>query len=271
MYTVTEDDFLQHHGIVGMKWGVKHGPPYPLNSNISTGNRLKKENSAEKTNWKKYAVRGAIAVGAILAVAGGVYLYKRMNPSSFGFNVISGKPLSEYISSMENDPVILKKGQRIQRISTSRTEDLIKKGNLYVSYKLGDNAKYMDRMPTTSWFQGNPAYKQTWKTSREIKAPSRQEAAKLFMQVAGEDVPQSRYMRFMQYGIRAPRNGQEDDPLRVPFIKLLKSKGYDAVIDENDVGWTNKPLILLDPKTSIGLHKSREVGIVDRILAVYLS
>lgn len=32
---------LMHHGIVGQKWGVKNGPPYPLNSSISTGSKIK--------------------------------------------------------------------------------------------------------------------------------------------------------------------------------------------------------------------------------------
>ena len=35
------DDFLEHHGIIGMKWGQKNGPPYPLSSKISTGKRLR--------------------------------------------------------------------------------------------------------------------------------------------------------------------------------------------------------------------------------------
>lgn len=34
---------LQHHGILGQKWGRKNGPPYPLNSSISTGSKLKKK------------------------------------------------------------------------------------------------------------------------------------------------------------------------------------------------------------------------------------
>lgn len=25
-----ESNYLQHHGVPGQKWGVKHGPPYPL-------------------------------------------------------------------------------------------------------------------------------------------------------------------------------------------------------------------------------------------------
>ena len=32
---------LYHHGIKGQKWGKKNGPPYPLDSKISTGKRLK--------------------------------------------------------------------------------------------------------------------------------------------------------------------------------------------------------------------------------------
>ena len=32
---------LYHHGILGQKWGVQNGPPYPLDSDVSTGKRLK--------------------------------------------------------------------------------------------------------------------------------------------------------------------------------------------------------------------------------------
>lgn len=27
-----KSDWLEHHGIMGQKWGVKHGPPYPIES-----------------------------------------------------------------------------------------------------------------------------------------------------------------------------------------------------------------------------------------------
>lgn len=32
---------VEHHGIKGQKWGVRNGPPYPLDSSKSTGSRLK--------------------------------------------------------------------------------------------------------------------------------------------------------------------------------------------------------------------------------------
>lgn len=30
---IRTNDYLMHHGILGQKWGVHNGPPYPLNSN----------------------------------------------------------------------------------------------------------------------------------------------------------------------------------------------------------------------------------------------
>lgn len=29
------EEYLAHHGILGQKWGVKHGPPYPLDDKTS--------------------------------------------------------------------------------------------------------------------------------------------------------------------------------------------------------------------------------------------
>lgn len=37
-----EDEVVEHFGILGMHWGQRNGPPYPLGSDKSTGRRLKK-------------------------------------------------------------------------------------------------------------------------------------------------------------------------------------------------------------------------------------
>lgn len=37
-----DDEIIAHFGILGMHWGERNGPPYPLGSDISTGKRLKK-------------------------------------------------------------------------------------------------------------------------------------------------------------------------------------------------------------------------------------
>ena len=36
-----DENALEHFGILGMHWGTRNGPPYPLSSKISTGKRLK--------------------------------------------------------------------------------------------------------------------------------------------------------------------------------------------------------------------------------------
>lgn len=41
-----ESNYLMHHGILGMKWGVKNGPPYPLGASDHSA-------SEKKAGWKK--------------------------------------------------------------------------------------------------------------------------------------------------------------------------------------------------------------------------
>lgn len=57
---------LIHHGIDGQRWGVKHGPPYPLGSKVSTGSSLRK--GAKAKSIAKSALGGA----ALGAVVGGI-------------------------------------------------------------------------------------------------------------------------------------------------------------------------------------------------------
>lgn len=47
------DYWLAHHGILGQKWGVRNGPPYPLGSDVSTGSRLKEGASGKTSTVKK--------------------------------------------------------------------------------------------------------------------------------------------------------------------------------------------------------------------------
>lgn len=52
---------LQHHGILGQKWGRRNGPPYPLDGSVSTGSRLKtkkgKKDKYKPVTSKTYSKR----------------------------------------------------------------------------------------------------------------------------------------------------------------------------------------------------------------------
>lgn len=50
--------FLCHYGVKGMKWGVRNGPPYPIETGIAKGTKLNSvstipfANKYKKKNWK---------------------------------------------------------------------------------------------------------------------------------------------------------------------------------------------------------------------------
>ena len=52
-----DDEFLEHHGIMGQKWGVQNGPPYPLGPDKSTGKRLKESGSVRRKKRKQQKER----------------------------------------------------------------------------------------------------------------------------------------------------------------------------------------------------------------------
>ena len=43
---IFKDDYLEHHGILGQKWGHRNGPPYPLDANDHSA-------AEKKAGWKK--------------------------------------------------------------------------------------------------------------------------------------------------------------------------------------------------------------------------
>lgn len=52
-------DYLEHHGIKGQKWGVEHGPPYPLKTGVSARIKraAKSARSRVEQNRKQRAAR----------------------------------------------------------------------------------------------------------------------------------------------------------------------------------------------------------------------
>lgn len=51
---VADDQVLIHHGIKGQKWGIRNGPPYPLQNNHNFGKKLlKNAYGSNLNNWGK--------------------------------------------------------------------------------------------------------------------------------------------------------------------------------------------------------------------------
>lgn len=63
-----EETYLSHHGILGMKWGITLGPPYPLGSN------------AHSSAQKKAAKSAGIKVGSSSGKGSIANLFKKKKP-----------------------------------------------------------------------------------------------------------------------------------------------------------------------------------------------
>lgn len=65
--------YLMHHGIDGQRWGVQHGPPYPLDSKVSTGRRLKVKTKkyAEYGGDDRARINNGTTIGAVVGAATG--------------------------------------------------------------------------------------------------------------------------------------------------------------------------------------------------------
>lgn len=48
-----DDEIIEHFGILGMHWGQRNGPPYPLSSDKSTGKRLKSSSGSISRKRRK--------------------------------------------------------------------------------------------------------------------------------------------------------------------------------------------------------------------------
>lgn len=43
-------EYIKHHGILGMRWGKRNGPPYPLSSSIASKVSSNARRKARRTN-----------------------------------------------------------------------------------------------------------------------------------------------------------------------------------------------------------------------------
>lgn len=76
MYRVIySDDHIEHHGILGQKWGVRNGPPYPLSTEDRSSLEKKEAGKSEfhLTESQKKALKIGAAVVATGLVAYGAY------------------------------------------------------------------------------------------------------------------------------------------------------------------------------------------------------
>lgn len=130
-----ESNYLAHHGILGMKWGKKNGPPYPLGAsdhsaaekkagykkslgggrNEELYDRKTNESTKEKRHLteqqKRYIKIGMAALGITAAAVGTVYLVKSGKASAL---INTGKSFINGNTPTSNAKIL---GDKIEKVT----------------------------------------------------------------------------------------------------------------------------------------------------------
>lgn len=250
------DNFLAHYGVKGMRWGVirkdPSGPPPTKTRDLPDSEKSKIRIRYEAgyigkghtpaqakiladrrlTTEKVLATVGGMAVAAAISYAATSAITKRF----VGVTLAEGTSLN-YVNAMGGDKVDLDR-------------------RLYTTFKKGDGDKYRGMLAARLRNQAasipdgsRTVYDTVLKTTKEIKAPSQVQAAKMYKEfVKANGIINAPSYRMMN------RNIVFDDPTSKQFLNHLKTKGYNAILDANDQfisGYNTKaPLVIFNAASS---------------------
>lgn len=286
---------LYHYGVKSMKWGVrryqnKDGSLTPAGKKRYSDDA--KHIADDRTDRKKKIIKnvaiGAAVVAATLAVAGGVYAYKKDRYLS-SIDIKSIQRGKYVVDKMSTDTVI-SKDSIIFRTSTHKTL----RGDLtYASLSNDDRKRYIVRMG--QMYKGDKLYQMKLKTLTDVHIPSEKKQFDMFVDLLTNDERFSKSLARNPYGTTPNLFGNrkaaekwaseyhyenfitriintgtqhDKDGTLARFADHVKKAGYGGLLDINDMGTTsNKPVILFDTKDSLSIESARILNAGMKFLA----
>lgn len=119
---------LYHHGIPNQKWGVRNGPPYPLNQSAKSAAEKKAEKSLDKGSEKSYNKnrRGKNAVNKALSQYGQL---KAGSSSLYGSSEKGKEAVDAILLDRTKVPRVGKSPENIDRRMVSKINDFGNRNN----------------------------------------------------------------------------------------------------------------------------------------------
>lgn len=254
------DAFIAHHGVKGMKWGVRQDQhrTYSEKASRSTENMVKRTaSSVQMTRY--FAKGGAIKKGQ--------------------------KYDEEWYSKLDEGKAFIEKGSTLNRVVRG-VDDRALSGRLYVSRLESDNDMYKAVIPAVQkkFAFGQKEYHSVYavelETKKKMSLPSEKERIDTFIDTiktpAGRKwMSENGYkdeiteLNAKEQGLKAYRKfnkyaGDQDSAINSTYFNKIKAKGYDAILDDNDAGiWSKEPMILLSPSNTVKVKNVKQLSADD--------
>lgn len=211
-------DILQHHGILGQKWGVKNGPPYPISSEDHSSSEKKarwqyslKKNTNNNSRLKKISD---------YSMSSGKLSFKKRKKASGNASEASSKttsPLKERLLSpfkkaglMASNGIVdedikihrlftarplgdkgirIQKGSIVQHVMSTPTKDLSGRDYLFVAATEVDKKNYGGFFAALTKYRNkvDQMYKMEMTAMTDLVSPSKKERVDTFISIYKDD------------------------------------------------------------------------------------
>lgn len=285
MWTYTQTPELYHHGVKGMKWGVrryqnKDGSLTPSGKKRYSGEANNTDEAARDKARRRKIIAGTAAATVALAAIGTAVVYKHKTSSyRASINANSLKMGKYAVDKMNLNDTIIPKGSTMFRTSNQQT---LRDGPVYMSITKEDRNRYIHRM--SSMYKDLRQIR--IKSTKDLKIPSEKTQMDLFVDLLTNDKEFSKLVTNNPYGVTENVFGNRSAAAKFAknyhyenfitkmidyspskrdalskFADYVKSKGYDGLVDVNDIRTTaDKPIIMLG-KDNLVIDSIKNVGL----------
>lgn len=251
MNYVIVNNYLEHHGILGQKWGI----------------RRYQNKDGSYTQAGKMRIRGS-------------KWKSDLSYTQLGKDIPSKKFIAKNQSDPDYEPTY-KKGSTVTHITPNEFNSLRKGQDLFISAEDYDKVTYKTwltlMMKSRGFGKDTPIKEIEFKLKNDLKAPSENNQKKIFdsfynknKELVDSDLKEyfnksknSNYDKENPYNDYIKSLDRSSNSKKL-FYETLKNSGYNAVLDIHDVtgSWMNakRPLIVMDALNELGDMKVHDIS-----------